>query len=75
VRVLRLVSGLKNDKVTANFMTDTLYYSDRPKEVEDVVCGTYGREQNALQCIGRETLRKRLFKRMDNIKVSRPDVG
>jgi hypothetical protein len=44
VRVLRLVFGLKNDKVTANFVTDTLYYSGRPKEVEGVVCGKYGRE-------------------------------
>jgi hypothetical protein len=44
VKVLRLVFGCKNDKVTANFMTDTLCYTHRPKEVEDVVCGTYGRE-------------------------------
>jgi hypothetical protein len=46
VRVLRLVFGLKNDKIIANFMTDTLYYYGRPKDVEDVVCGTYGREYN-----------------------------
>lgn len=44
MRVLRLVFGLQNDKVTANFMIDTLYYSGRPKEVEAVLCGTYGRE-------------------------------
>jgi hypothetical protein len=44
VRVLRLVFGLKNDEVTANFMIDTLCYSGRHKEVEGVVCGTYGRE-------------------------------
>jgi hypothetical protein len=31
VRVLRLVFGLKNDKVTANLVIDTLYYSGRPK--------------------------------------------
>ena len=44
MRVLRLVFELKNDKVTVNFMIDTLYYSGRPKEFEGVVCGTYGRE-------------------------------
>jgi hypothetical protein len=44
-RVLRLVFGLKDDKVTENFVIDTVYYSGRPKEVEGVVCGTYGRER------------------------------
>jgi hypothetical protein len=41
--VLRLVFGLKDDTVTANnLVTDTIYYSGMPKEIEGVVCGTYG---------------------------------
>ena len=44
MRMLRLLFGLKNVKVTANFVIDTLCYSGRPKEVEGVVCGAYERE-------------------------------
>ena len=43
MRVLRLVLGLKNDKVTVNFMIDSITRVGLG-EVEGMVCGMYGRK-------------------------------